>query len=1081
MKKQFTIAAAVALTAAAMLPAGATLFAPDKTAENGPSRVTAGGSALYGVLVYSYDDDAKEGVYEFTKSGAVLKFKRPNGYDFTGAWLKDGRLCGYAEDKYGMTVRGRVYEEIEFSTGRLLSSTEMEVQGTRFETAVLDEDSNVIYGYGYTTTGKRAFLKAPASDPTSIEAVKDATEDESFLAITFNQADRKVYGITKDFRHQLVTVDADGAQTVVMTVPNSSDVNWEYVTGLAYAPKENLFYWNRYEGEESLTSSLVTIDPVKKTLTVVRKYSNEEQFSVLFCTDAPEIAGQPAKPVIDAVSFPEGALSGSMTFTLPSADVDGGAISGDLDWTVTLDDAVYDSGSSAAGSKKSVAFNSVEQGLHTFAVTVSKGGVSSEKSFVNAYVGFDTPVMPRNVSLSADGLSWDAVTEGVNGGYIDIATLKYKISLNGVAKGETQATEMKGLLPSDGALEWYQASVVAVNRGLDSEASVSNRELAGAPLQLPVDLVPTKEEFNLMRTFDLDGDSYSWRVRDGFMESQWCLSKDGGDDWVVLPPMAFDDAGAVYSLEYKAKRNMSETGREKLEVLLGRTPDPAAMTTVIVDAYEPLDDYSETRRIFNVPEAGVWYIAFRAMPVKYEVGIGTGMDVKDIKVSKSDIVSSSPGAVTDLTAVRGDKGALNATVSFRMPSLTFSGEPLTAAEVTAVVEGTESRTVTGAPGSLQSVTVPTRQGQNVITVTTSAGTVAGTPATVEVYTGVVVPGIVKDLDFAIQADMLSVKMTWNTPDGLTEGYVDPATTFYTVYEAVQSFYDMEWRKVGVTNPGVTEFTYRVEDGTPQKAHTLVVMAQNVAGHGDDMSGGEVLLGTPYALPMTEDFENPDGDFRYTPWVRYQPEDNYSANWWVWPAENVLPDAEDEGECLVGKPKEADTYGLMGMPAFAAGNDGVDVEVSLDVLINENTPEVTVSGICSGMDSEVEVGSIKPGNAGMLQTVSFKLPAQFSDASWIQLYFKAYYAKSTNLLVIDRVKVVKTEGSGVGEADGRGVSVAAAEGGIRVMCAAETPVTVCSLSGMVMFSDTVSGDCTVRLPGGVYFVRAGAESLKVIVR
>ena len=43
----------------------------------------------------------------------------------------------------------------------------------------------------------------------------------------------------------------------------------------------------------------------------------------------------------------------------------------------------------------------------------------------------------------------------------------------------------------------------------------------------------------MMQTFDMDGDSYSWKVRDGYMESMWALSKDGGDDWVILAPIEF--------------------------------------------------------------------------------------------------------------------------------------------------------------------------------------------------------------------------------------------------------------------------------------------------------------------------------------------------------------------------------------------------------------------------------------------------------------------------------------------------------------------------------------------------------------
>ena len=109
------------------------------------------------------------------------------------------------------------------------------------------------------------------------------------------------------------------------------------------------------------------------------------------------------------------------------------------------------------------------------------------------------------------------------------------------------------------------------------------------------------------------------------------------------------------------------------------------------------------------------------------------------------------------------------------------------------------------------------------------------------------------------------------------------------------------RKLARLRKASLEFTYVAEDGM-QNVHTLVVMAENVAGHGDQMSGGEVLPEHPYEMPFDEDFENGSDNFQIHPWVKYQPENDYSANWWVWPTENVIPSGT--GNCLVGKPKEA---------------------------------------------------------------------------------------------------------------------------------------------------------------------------------
>ena len=202
----------------------------------------------------------------------------------------------------------------------------------------------------------------------------------------------------------------------------------------------------------------------------------------------------------------------------------------------------------------------------------------------------------------------------------------------------------------------------------------------------------------MMQTFDMDGDSYSWKVRDGYMESMWALSKDGGDDWVILAPIEFPEASAVYSLEYTAKRNMPETGREKLQIPIGREGKTwEAMTTVLVDTYEPLSEYSMTKEVFSVPEAGTWYIAFHATSLKYEIGVETGINVKDIKITKSEIGTDSPAAVTELSAVRGDKGALNATVTFRMPELDIFRQTDNCSGSHRHRGGAETKSVTGAP------------------------------------------------------------------------------------------------------------------------------------------------------------------------------------------------------------------------------------------------------------------------------------------------------------------------------------------------------------------------------------------------
>lgn len=1072
------------LASAALLTAGVLAASKTVTATQAPpQRVTAGGSAIYGMLVYSDDYDIAEGLYELTKSGAINKWECPNKYEMIAGWLKDGKICGYAIDRYGYQTRGFIYEEIDFESGQLLKSTDIGVDGPYFSIATLDPGDNTIYGYGKDNEGNVSFMKAPATDPASISVVKAASRDDSFLSICHNPSDGKIYGITKNYDHQLVTVDHDGAQTSVMAL--NVDVCDDYVTGLVWSPVENLFYWNRYEGEESYTSTLCTINPVSKTLQSVKKYNDEMQFGVYFTTDKVVVGGQPSAPQLTSVNFAQGALSGDVQFTLPTTDVDGASLTGSLTWTVTVDDNAVKTGSDIPGASVTAHVGTLTEGNHTFAVMASANGIVSEKAFETAYIGMDTPVAPANVTLTEGGVSWDAVTEGVNGGYIDLANLEYEVKLDGVSVGTTKSNAMTDIIPSDKPLAWYQATVSAKCGDKTSAEAVSNRLLAGNPLELPVSLTPTAEQFATMQTFDLDGDSYSWKCRDGYMESQWSLSKDGGNDWIVLSPINFPDASAIYALSFEAMRKMAQTGRETLEVRIGTSPITDEMDQVIMPTFEALTDYTEYSKVFSVPVAGTYYIAFHATSMKWEAGIENGQCVRNIKVKRSGIVADSPAAVTDLTATPAEKGGLSATVKFKMPEKRHDGAPLTVATVTATVIGEESKTVSGAPGSTQVVSVATKQGQNVISVVTSVGDTEGTPSSIEVYTGVVIPGMVENLDFRISEDMLSVDMTWDAPtEGLTPGYVDPSTVTYKIYEAVQSFYDMTWELRGTTAPGVTTFRYSVDAGN-QKVHTLVVMAENVAGHGDDMMGGEVLLGTPYPIPtgndaLLEDFENGSDHFQYTPWITYKSDEETSGYWSVWPAENVVNGGE--GNALIGKPTEANSKGRLGMPAFATNDDPGSVALEFDALLNDNTPELTITALGYGSDEEVTIGKLPSGNFDTMQPILMVLPETFNDSPWIQLFFNTVYTKSTNLLVVDNVKVNKILLLGVTGIADEAACITASHGSICIKGMEGAEVTVFNIAGIkVAQRHGISACETISVTPGIYIVRAGDRQVKVAVK
>ena len=86
-----------------------------------------------------------------------------------------------------------------------------------------------------------------------------------------------------------------------------------------------------------------------------------------------QTSGIPDKATGLAAQFATGMLSGTFSFTLPSADIAGNQLSGTLDYAVTAGE-ISKSGSAKAGSTVNVPMTLPSAGAYTFSVTVSAAG-----------------------------------------------------------------------------------------------------------------------------------------------------------------------------------------------------------------------------------------------------------------------------------------------------------------------------------------------------------------------------------------------------------------------------------------------------------------------------------------------------------------------------------------------------------------------------------------------------------------------------------------------------------------------------------------------------------------------------------
>jgi len=178
--------------------------------------------------------------------------------------------------------------------------------------------------------------------------------------------------------------------------------------------------------------------------------------------------------------------------------------------------------------------------------------------------------------------------------------------------------------------------------------------------------------------------------------------------------------------------------------------------------------------------------------------------------------AEAPGAATNLAAVAGAMGALNAEINWNNPGLTVGGEPLT--ELTAVMlhrDGelihTINNPVIGGAESFTDNNVPAA-GNITYTVIGENSAGEGIPANVTVYVGEDVPAAPGNVVLVAQDN--DGFITWNAPtEGLNGGYFTGENVTYTLVRfpgAVQVADGlMVLEFLDTTIPGIGNYYYEV--------------------------------------------------------------------------------------------------------------------------------------------------------------------------------------------------------------------------------------------------------------------------------
>lgn len=992
-----------------------------------PARVGASGSTVYGTLAYDGSGTYSECIAEVFADGTLTPvFELPEGEygDITVniSYVRDGKMYCLADEIFwGMFVLGSYELVYDIQTGELISMLPYGEEDIMLTYAAYDPVNDTLYGYVDSSTGLM-FCSAPGADPMDVtliaqaDAVIEGEEGEeptypelvSIVAMTFNQVEGKLIGIGDGGEVVEISL-ADGSQTVIANLEYPSS----YMTAVCYSPLDEA-YWYAVCTDTLCAIQLLNEDNFSVVSSV--PYADLMEFCNFACIDNKKISeSAPGTATLINTIFANGSLNGALTYRLPSLSYGGLPILGDVDWTLYVDGKEVKRGKAAAGSDVVVSLTELVEGNHAFKMVCSLGENEGKPCSTSFYVGNDTPVAPATVTLDEENITWTAVDAGVHGGYVNAEEVTYNVYLNDkkIAEGLTETT-CASQLPIGETITAYVASVEAVFDGKVSEKANSNDIKYGEPYNIPVNFTPTAKESGNFTVVDANEDGNTIEFTYGSFGDAYqdipvfrynYSSREDADDWLFLPVIKFDDKDAVYQFSMNAFRTDSYT--EVVEVLLCTAPDAdSAVKTLIAktnlennkmnteaDIEAALNNYLNST--FTIPSAGNYYVGVHVVSPADQFRTF----LRDFTVSKAEGISiSAPEVVSNLKATAGSDGYLKATVDFVFPTKSIEGVSYAsdkALEAVIEVDGLDEQVVVnGVAGERVIVAVPTRQGDNVISVAAKDGDLVGLPVSVSIYTGVENPGTVNNLTAVVGPDNYTAHLTWEAPtEGANGGYVEATGFTYYLTEYVTGDYGSGWsitKKIGVD---VCEYDYTIPEGTAQNLVRVGIIAENSVGMADYLTSTSVVMGKPYELPVK--VLNNQGSL-------LSPVVSYGTGWSL-----KLGDPADVFPSFATEDSRSAIYTI--------ANEEMDVHYSLpkfstmgctNPAIKLNTYGGSASSIsvvvnAYGIDNKV-VKTIDKDEFTQEgpQYVVVELGSEFADKEWIEINLVAHTTEDESFIVYD---------------------------------------------------------------------------------
>lgn len=678
---------------------------------------------------------------------------------------------------------------------------------------------------------------------------------------------RELYAFAKDGNLYRISTE-DGSETLVGATGLTDFVDSggeTYIMNGAINPDDGLFYIS-YADNNFRTNhgSVVAIDTQTAQATKVGDYPQIYLARIIYFPTSSAENDAPALVNGFEQHFPKGALTGNVTFSLPTKTYAGQELTGQLDYEILVDGISFATGSGVAGSSvTSAEVTFAQEGMHCVQVFTRNSAGDGAKLLQVFYVGMDVPAQPEHVSASvaADGrttISWEAPT-GSNGGYAgDESSLIYTVTRYPggkiVGQGVVGTSFVDTLDPEGDVAAWYYGIKARNEHYEGTEEGFSNKNVFGAPLDVPYTADFSTPDLFTMIDVQGDGKSFSvTRAAGNDVMGQYSNNDKGLlDDWVVTPKINLV-AGVTY--RFTLPRNLWS---QKLNLTLayGTQPTVEALTHIIGTKEEEKSttEWKELSFEFVATESGAFYIGLHSVQ---------DYAARGLYMSRPFVLEEVPGenvasAPSNLQVTGADKGEKSATIRFTAPTRTVKGDPISGLFTVKVIY--HSRIVHTfsdvQPGQSIEWTYASESiadGFNTFTVAAVTNEGTGITASNSAYVGIDTPQAPTGVKVKDENGGITISWETVTERGANGYYVNPDEVTYIIYdytyndEGVRSDFEEIGSVIGKNSFFYEEPTNEGDQRLTYKA----IRARNATGTTGYVLAAPLVKGTPYGLPFEE--------------------------------------------------------------------------------------------------------------------------------------------------------------------------------------------------------------------------------------